>query len=142
MKVSIAAVVMIALFVLSLVSGSAASAPQRVKRNTIAAGVWGGQHVRMDVNETGATFEFDCANATVAEPIAIDQHGQFRAKGVFHAESPGPSRESDPTENANATFTGSVEGDTLHLIISITDENESRSFTLVKGRKARLMKCR
>src|SRR6266566_1134642 len=44
-------------------------------------GVWGGQGVAMDVEDNGATLEFDCAHGKISEKMVADNNGKFRVKG-------------------------------------------------------------
>ena len=52
--------------------------------------VWGGQHVRITMNATGAEIEFDCASGTIAAPLKVDAQGKFQADGTYTREHPGP----------------------------------------------------
>jgi len=38
----------------------------------LARGVWGGQHIRAEVTDSGADIEFDCAHGTIDQPIVLD----------------------------------------------------------------------
>ena len=46
-----------------------ASRPEQSSRagpaKALPNGVWGGEHIRMDVTDSGADIEFDCARGTV-----------------------------------------------------------------------------
>ncbi len=123
----------------------AAAPPQKSAGNnarTLAAGVWGGGHAQLEVDESGAALEFDCANADISEPIVLDELGKFQVKGAIHQQMPGPARDPDTSDASNITLTGSVEGDTLHLTITAPGDKTPQTYTLVKGRHAHLMKCR
>src|SRR6266487_5167816 len=55
----------------------------------IGAGVWGGDHIRMEVSGNGATLEFDCAHGNISGPLTLDRLGRFQAKGSFTREHGG-----------------------------------------------------
>ena len=39
------------------------------------SGLWGGQGISMEVTESGATLDFDCASGNITESIAPDSAG-------------------------------------------------------------------
>ncbi|MDQ3917717.1 MAG: hypothetical protein M3348_04515 [Acidobacteriota bacterium] len=120
-------------------SGKAASA----KGERLAAGVWGGEHVRLDVSEGGAAVEFDCANGSIDQPVVLDAEGRFEVKGRFAAEHGGPVRRDETDNTRPARYAGQVKGDTLTLTVNVGDSKESvGTFTLTRGSQGRLMKCR
>src|SRR5437764_14800124 len=57
-----------------------------------AVGVWGGAGVRIDVSESGAAVEYDCASGTIDQPIVADAHGRFSVRGTHVREHGGPVR--------------------------------------------------
>lgn len=123
------------------VTGIAAVAQNSVKTKPVAAGTWGGEHARMEVNEHGATLEFDCATAEISEPLVLDREGRFHAKGTFQAQGPGPSRDLD-NASPNANFSGKVAGEQLELQMKLDGESESHTYALVRGRETRLHRCK
>jgi hypothetical protein len=128
-----------ALFSATVLGGACAVATSPVAPAELRAGTWGGDHVRLDVSASGAQAEFDCAHATIGDPIALDASGHFVANGQLVTEG-GPTGR---TENARpARFAGSVTGDQLTLNVTLTDSNEDvGTFTLTFGRPANLRKC-
>ena len=42
-------------------------------------GVWGGEHIRMEVNDSGADIEFDCARGSISQRLELDDKGRFKA---------------------------------------------------------------
>src|SRR3712207_1976555 len=83
----------------SFASGtSKASGVQRRRRRPrpkpaaapLLPGVWGGQHIRFEVNEGGANVEYDCARATVEGKILVDASGRFNVAGTYYREHGGP----------------------------------------------------
>lgn len=104
----------------------------------VSAGLWGGAHVLMEVTSDGAQLEFDCATGTITEPLQTDAQGRFSLRGTFTPEHPGPIREGEPSRTRAATYSGTIEGDTMTLQI---DEQTMR-YQLVRGRRGKVMKCR
>jgi len=110
-------------------------------RKAVAAGVWGGKRLRMEVTEAGASLSFDCATGEITEPLLLDANGQFRAAGRYKSEAPGPQREG--SERASpAVFSGSVEGDTMKIEVSVPDEKVATAYVLVRGRQGRIVPCK
>jgi len=62
-----------------------------IKNHKLPAGVWGGQHVRAEVNEAGAAFEFDCARGSIAQAIVLDGNGKFDLGGNLRPSTPARS---------------------------------------------------
>src|SRR5690242_572456 len=88
----------------SLLSCTTSSATDRSR---LAAGVWGGPHIRLDVAEDGtATVELDCAHGSTTEPIVPDGKGDFRAAGTYVQESHGPIREGRENAGRPAVYAG------------------------------------
>lgn len=106
-------------------------------------GGWGGEHIRLEVTDSGAEVEHDCAHGTIARPIVLDGDGRFDVKADFVVERGGPVRRDQPPTVRPARYAGRVEGDTMTLAVTLTDTGEDAgTFTLTRGSSGRLMKCR
>lgn len=133
--------VSLCLFALStLLSCTLSSATDRGR---LAAGVWGGPHIRLDVAEDGtAAVELDCAHGSTTEPIVPDGKGDFRAAGTYAREHAGPIREGQEPAGRPAVYAGRTEGGTMTLTIALTgSEEELGPFELTQGKTPRLTKC-
>jgi hypothetical protein len=109
----------------------------------LAPGVWGGEHLRLDVTDAGASAEHDCAHAQIEGPIVLDSEGRFDAKADYVVEHGGPVRSDEPPANRPARYSGRVSGDTLTLKVTLTDTDESAGeYKLTRGSNGRVMKCR
>lgn len=109
----------------------------------VAAGSWGGQHVRLEVGRDGAEIEFDCAHGRINGRLRPGRDGRFDAAGTFVAERGGPVREGASEKGEPARYTGRVNGKTMTLSVRLTDSNtDVGTFTLTHGREAELVKCR
>jgi len=108
---------------------------------SLAKGLWGGPNLRMEVNDSGADLEFACGSGTISGPIELNQNGEFRASGTFKQDSFGPTREGAVTDR-EASFTGSLEGDTLKIEMVLSGEDRVQKFTVNRGRGTKLVKCK
>jgi hypothetical protein len=129
------------LFALSLVLACAASSA--AGRGPLAAGSWGGAHIRLDVADDGtATLELDCAHGAITAPIVPDTQGAFRAAGTYVREHGGPVRQGEEDAGRPAVYGGTVDGERLTLTITLAEpQEEVGRFELERGRAVRLMKC-
>ena len=106
------------------------------------SGLWGGQGISMEVTESGATLDFDCASGSITEPILPDSAGKFSAKGKYARQRPGPTREDDITEGQPANYSGVLDGENLTLTITLIKNNEKvGDFTLAHGKMGRIRRC-
>jgi len=117
---------------------AASSVPDKLK-----AGVWGGEHVRAEISEAGAQFEFDCANGKVARTIVLDGQGRFDVTGTFSAEHGGPVQRDETDNTRPVRYAGIVKDNEMTLTITTSDTKEEiGSYTLKHGNDGRLRKCR
>lgn len=107
----------------------------------IPTGVWGGPHIRLEVGEKSATIEYDCATGVIDGPLTVDGEGRFNLRGSHKRERGGPIRSDDVTKAEPATYTGSVKGNMMTLILKLGDSDEE-TFTLEKGKPGDLFKCK
>src|SRR5512147_806266 len=84
-----------------------------IKNDKLATGVWGGQHVRAEVTESGAEFEFDCAHGTIGQRIMLDGSGKFDVPGKFAPEHGGPVRRDEESNDRSVRYSGSVKGEEM-----------------------------
>jgi hypothetical protein len=114
--------------------------PQKTHR--ITTGIWGGEHIQLDVNSNSATVEFDCAHGTIEGVLAADADGEFSWKGTFARERGGPVR-SDDQSGQPAVYSGSIKKQTMKLSVRLADEKEPLdTFVLTQGKDGRIRKCR
>ena len=96
----------------------------------------------MEVTDSGATLDFDCASGTITEVIAPDNSGKFSAKGLFVRHHPGPTREGEDTEGQPAIYAGVLEGENLTLTITLARSKEKiGTYTLTHGKMGRITRC-
>jgi len=61
----------------------------------VPPGSWGGDHIGLEVSDTGARVEYDCAHGTIDGVLTLDAQGRFDARGAYVRERGGPVREDD-----------------------------------------------
>lgn len=106
-------------------------------------GIWGGEHVQMQVTPSGATIEFDCAHGTISQKIIPDRSGRFVVNGVYVPEHGGPVRTNEQPVNVPVTFTGQVRGQSMSLTMKRRDTRKRMGvFALSYGQEGELVKCR
>jgi hypothetical protein len=113
--------------------------------NGLKVGTWGGEHAAMQVSDSGATLEFDCAHGSIPAKIELSSGGHFDTKGTFVHESFGPVRRDSPPTDRPAHFFGTVSGNEMTLKIELTEDNkkvDAGTFTLQFGVSPILRKCR
>ncbi|HVF42533.1 MAG TPA: hypothetical protein VM936_05965 [Pyrinomonadaceae bacterium] len=116
---------------------------EAAKGERLAPGAWGGNHIRMEVSEAGATVEFDCARGRIDRALVLDSEGRFDLKAAYTVERGGPVRRDAPPPTRPARYEGRVSGDTLTLTVTLTDTDEDAgTFTLTRGSEGRVFKCR
>jgi hypothetical protein len=105
----------------------------------LATGLWGGPHVRLDVTDTGAEIEFDCAHGTLKGPLTL-AGGRFDVSGTFMREG-GPLRPGNERKGLPARYKGQVAGKRLTLTLVLADD-DADTFTLTHGQQPQLTKCK
>src|SRR5215213_9370661 len=79
------------------------------------AGPWGGEHITLQVTESGGTFEIDCAHGTIEGRLSLDAQGRFDSPGTYVSESGGPDREGHTPAINRARYTGWSDGRRMTL---------------------------
>src|SRR5262245_65049371 len=109
----------------------------------VPVGLWGGEHISLEVTERGASVEYDCAHGTIDEKIVIDRRGRFNVPGTHVEEHGGPVRQNERLNRYPVRFTGRISGKKMQLTITRSDTKKIiGSFTLVHGQEPSLVKCR
>ena len=112
------------------------------KMDNVLMGIWGGQHMRLEVSRNGASIEYDCAHGTIDQPMTLDSRGYFDVRGTHVTERGGPVREGERSDALAARYTGRIQGETMTITIVLIDSKEiAGTFTLGYGKTPRLRKC-
>jgi hypothetical protein len=107
----------------------------------VAPGPWAGEHIVVDVSETGASVEFDCAHGQITESITLDRRGDFDVVGTFTPEHGGPVGRDENVPPVAVRYSGHVEGDTMGLAVT-RDKERLGAFVLTRGSPPNLRKFR
>ena len=111
--------------------------------DSLLPGTWGGEHVRLEVTEGGATVEFDCAHATVEGRVVVDGAGRFNVAGTYVEEHGGPVRADESSGGFPVRLSGRVGGSLMRLTVTRARTRKVvGTFALARDREAELGKCR
>lgn len=109
----------------------------------LLVGLWGGEHISMQVTEQRTAVEYDCAHGTIDQRITLDRLGRFDVPGMQVPEHGGPVRRDEQPSGYPVRFAGQVNGKTMKLSVKNTATKELiGDFTLVYGSEPKLRKCR
>jgi hypothetical protein len=124
-----------------LTTSAAASRPRKMQR--VTSGSWGGPHIRLEVESSSATVNYDCAHGTITGPLTFDSKGRFTWKGTHQREGPGPIRVNRPPTDQKVIYSGTVNGKTMTLTVKFAESGETLdTFTLQLGSAGRVFKCK
>ena len=136
-------VALLALASLALASAVAFCASAGGGGKRAGVGSWGATGIAMEVTESGAQIEYDCARGSIGEPLVLDAEGRFDVKGRHIPERGGPVREGEESRGQPVRYMGQVTGDTMTL--TVTPEGSGSpigDYELAHGKSGRLRKCR
>jgi len=112
------------------------------KSRALPNGIWGGQGISLEINDSGADINYDCAHGSISGKIVPDGDGKFVAKGFHVREHGGPVREDENRAGQPVTYQGSIEGETMTLTVTLSESKEKvGTFTLMQGKSGRVRKC-
>lgn len=116
---------------------------QRRAEDALTPGVWGGEHIRFEVTESGASVEYDCAHGTVEGKIVVDAQGRFSVYGTHYEERGGPVRPGDDARGYRVRLSGRVGGSLMKLTVTRAGTRKViGTFNLARDREAMIVKCR
>ena len=102
-------------------------------------GVWSAPGALLTVGPDGAVFRQDCSEARFG-PVLPDKSGAFRATGAWEDHAPGPQPADAPPPRQDAILEGQFRDDALVLTVRRAG-GAAQSFTLLKGKRAKLIRC-
>jgi hypothetical protein len=113
------------------------------KKKKIPDGTWGGQHINLVVKGNSATIEYDCAHGEINGPLVVSSNGSFKLTGTHTVERGGPVRRDQPSNSRHAAYTGTIRGDVMTLMVTLSEPEENvGTFSLVHGKPGEIFKCR
>jgi hypothetical protein len=107
----------------------------------IPIGVWGGEHINIDVAEKLASIEYDCAHGVIEGPLLVDANGRFKLRGTHTPERGGPIRADEQQQSHPANYVGTISGNKMTLTLKL-EGSEDEVFTLYKDKPGELFKCK
>src|SRR5215468_6585298 len=107
----------------------------------VPKGDWGGEHVRLTVDEAGGSIEFDCAHGRLEEALVLDASGRFDVKGGLVGEG-GPVQKDEAVNARRARCRGETDGQHMSLEVTLESGESGGTFSLARGGRAKLVKCR
>jgi hypothetical protein len=125
--------VLVVVFLISCVS---ATDMQRIQ-----TGVWGGEHINIEVGSKSASIEYDCAHGVIEGPLVVDAGGRFNLRGTHTPERGGPIRADEQPQSQPAKYVGSINGNKMTLTLKL-EGFDDETFTLEKGKQGDLFKCK
>jgi hypothetical protein len=109
----------------------------------IPLGVWGGEHISLELTASGGTVEFDCAHGTLSRKLVPDKNGRFIVPGTYVEERGGPVRANEQAHEYAVRYAGVVKNGRMTLTVTRSATNKRMgSFKLAHGQEAMLFKCR
>jgi hypothetical protein len=112
-------------------------------------GVWGGPHAGVTFQGGLADVVFDCATATIDEPLYAVEGGPFSIKGTYRTGPPGPVKVGEFFKSQSAVFAGEVtksgsKGSPQQMTFHVTLEDGTNlgPFTVSDGTPPQLTPCR
>lgn len=125
---------------------SSGSLKQKSKQTIMKSSVhgnWGGEHIALIIDQSGATIDFDCAHAVVDRALTTDARGNFSVTAIYTPESVGPTRQNNPNQSYRVKIWGHVRGGRMTLNIKRQSTNKSLgTFKLRQNEEPFLVKCR
>lgn len=116
---------------------------QRLGGRKLPAGLWGGEHISLQVTKDGGTIEYDCAHGTIPGGISVDRRGRFVVAGTHVEERGGPVSALGSPNSYLVQFSGTVSGKRMKVAVKRSDTKKLiGTFTLFDGQEASLVKCR
>ena len=106
-------------------------------------GEWGGLHLELTADPTGARLQYDCATGVIDPPVMV-AGGQLHATGTHSPGHGGPIREDEMPVKLPARYDGELTegGNTLALTVTLSDTGERLGvYKLTKGRHGQVFAC-
>lgn len=126
----------------NVASSTRATKSATERTDKVQTGVWGGQHIILEVTESGAKITYDCAHGTIDQKMVLNSEGRFDLPGTHVRELGGPVRSDHRVNSHPARYTGRIEGRTMTLTVTLTDTKESAgTFSLTHGEQSELTRC-
>ena len=108
----------------------------------IVIGTWGGEHLQLELEETGGTLEYDCAYGTIDAGWTLSDDGEFEGSGEHIIEHGGPVQEGEILPSRPASYSGTIKDDRMSLTVTLSDSAQViGTFELVHGSDGKIVRC-
>jgi hypothetical protein len=108
---------------------------------SLSISTWGGTHIGLSITINGGSVEYDCAMGRIDEPIVV-RDNRFDVRGVHWPGQGGPVGVDTNSTPRPARFQGTVRGDWMTLLVTLTDTGEALGpFLLQRGANPNVVKC-
>lgn len=116
--------------------------PPNARTRKVPKGVWGGQHIVVEVTDLGAKITYDCADGAIDHTMELHNDGRFEVRGTHTRYRGGPVRSDDEPDRHQARYTGRVKGNSMTLTVTLTDTKETvGTYSLTYGERPELTRC-
>lgn len=117
-------------------------APRPPSQTAVPLGIWGGEHVGLLLTERGGLLEYDCAHGKIDQAFVADGVGRFDLRGTHTREHGGPIRDDEEADTHPARYSGTTDGSTMLLTVTLSDSGEHvGTFKLTRGEAGRILRC-
>ena len=104
-------------------------------------GVWGGEHVGLNLTSTGGTLKYDCAAGSMSGPLMINRAGTFIGRATHTPGRGGPVIQGQRLPSYRVRYSGSVRGNTMSLRGRVENGVLLGPFTLRRGVEPIITRC-
>jgi len=104
-------------------------------------GVWGGEHVGLNLTSTGGMLKYDCAAGTMSGPLMINRAGTFIARGTHTPGRGGPVIQGQRLPSYRVRYNGRVRDNTMSLQGRVENGVLLGPFTLRRGAQPMITRC-
>ncbi len=111
-------------------------------QKAVPASLWGGNGIRLTIEEKKATVEYACGDGEITGRLKVDGLGNFRANGFHSRVRPGPVREGVGDQSQPARYEGRISGRKMTLKVTLIESKEIiGNFDLTRDAVPRLHRC-
>lgn len=108
---------------------------------SLSISTWGGSHIGIEITVSGGTVQYDCAMGRIDQPIVV-REGHFDVTGVHWPGQGGPVGVDTTRAGRPARYLGTVRGDRMTMIVTLTDTGETLGlYQLRKGAAPTILAC-
>jgi hypothetical protein len=113
------------------------------KMSNSIIGIWSGKHITLEISESNAIVDYDCAKGNIGKKISLDKNNSFSIIGEYTEENGGPVRANADSNAIKVVYIGHIVSKKMSLTVKEKDNNKLiGKFTLYFGKEPYLVKCR